>query len=70
MNVQEKGLFKEKVREVLLDHKGLLPDRVKAADYIDLYEPIFSPTLDILVESLDELFEMKLKDKGLVRWEE
>ncbi len=70
MNVQEKALLKDKIKEVLLEHKGVLPDRVKAKDYIDLYDPSFSPTLDFLIEGLEELFEIKLKDKGIVRWDD
>ncbi len=70
MNVKEKVLLKEKVKEVLWEYKGNMKDRIYAKDYIDLYDPSFSPTLDILIEGLEELFEIKLKDKGPVRWED
>ncbi len=70
MNVNEKALLKDKVREILWEHKGLRVDKVRANDYIDLYDTSFSPILDILVEGLDEIFEIKLKDKSLVRWKD
>ena len=70
MNVKEKELLKEKVKEVLWEHKGLQSDKVRAKDYIDLYESSLNPTLDILVRELSDIFEIKSKDEGLMRFED
>ncbi len=70
MNVKEKEILKERVKEILWKYKGNQKDRVFAEDYIDLYKDTFNPILDILIEGLDEVFDIRLKDKGTIRWED
>jgi len=53
----------------MMDYKGALIDRVKATNYVNI-DAAGETVAEEVLRRLDERFEVKAKDKGVVRWEE
>jgi len=69
MNEQEKESLKKLIIKAMMDYKGPLIDRVKAANYVNI--DAAGPTVaEEVIRRLEERFEVKAKDKGVVRWED
>ena len=61
--------LEEMIVKVMMKYRGLMPNRYKASNYIDIDQAGPAVAQEI-IEELRKKFELRVKESGVVQWNE
>jgi len=69
MNQEEKNKVRQLILKRLMDFRGTQKDRVNAINYVNV-DTVGESIAGAILQGLELEFDIKLKNRGQVRWDE
>jgi len=67
MTQEEKNEVKQLIIRTMMDYRGLMKDRVRAVNYLNIDE-VGEVVADIVIDKLEREYDLKPKKSTPVRW--